>query len=83
LVAYEGHVSLQSSRLYRTLPSGIIQTETIKKSYLPTAYIQQLEKEQTHKAGEKVIYNIAINRKTELTFSVLLSEITIWRLCSK
>jgi sister-chromatid-cohesion protein PDS5 len=52
LVAYEGHVSLQS-KLYRTLPSGTIQTETIKKSYLPNELIQQIEQEHNHKAGEK------------------------------
>lgn len=59
LVAYEGRVSLHSSRLYSTLPAGTIQVETVKKSYLPTSYVQQLEKEQSHRAGEKV--NMTLN----------------------
>lgn len=52
LVAYEGHASLHSSRLYRSLPSGTIQTENIKKNYLPIEYLERLEKD--HKSGEKV-----------------------------
>ncbi|KAI9485716.1 MAG: armadillo-type protein [Benjaminiella poitrasii] len=52
LNAYEGHVSLQS-KLYRTLPAGAVQAETIKKNYLPKEFIELYEEEQKHKPGEK------------------------------
>jgi sister-chromatid-cohesion protein PDS5 len=52
LAAYEGRISLQS-KLYRSLPSGTIQTETMKKNYLPAEYLKELEEEQKS-VGEKV-----------------------------
>ncbi|KAI7902740.1 armadillo-type protein [Cokeromyces recurvatus] len=53
LNAYEGYVSLQS-KLYRTLPPGAVQAETIKKNYLPKEFLELYEEEQKHKPGEKV-----------------------------
>ncbi|KAG1562450.1 hypothetical protein G6F49_000907 [Rhizopus delemar] len=51
LNAYTGQLSLQS-RLYRSLPSGTVQNETIKKSYLPQAFVEKLE-EEDRKLGDK------------------------------
>ncbi|KAG1201567.1 hypothetical protein G6F35_012276 [Rhizopus arrhizus] len=51
LNAYTGQLSLQS-RLYRSLPSGTVQNETIKKSYLPQAFVEKLE-EENRKLGDK------------------------------
>ncbi|KAI7878695.1 ARM repeat-containing protein [Lichtheimia hyalospora FSU 10163] len=44
-------VHLQS-KLYKTLPSGAVQTETIKKSYLPDSFITWLEQHHD-KGGDK------------------------------
>lgn len=52
LAAYEGRVSLQS-RLYRTLPVGAVQTETMRNNYLPDAFLKYLE--EGKKLGDKVI----------------------------
>ncbi|KAI8646023.1 armadillo-type protein [Parasitella parasitica] len=53
LDAFGGRVSLQS-RLYRTLPAGAVQAETIKKNYLPKEFLTRFEEEHKHKSGEKV-----------------------------
>ncbi|KAL9541955.1 hypothetical protein MBANPS3_008853 [Mucor bainieri] len=52
LDAFGGRVSLQS-RLYHTLPAGVVQAETIKKNYLPKEFLTKFEEEHKHKSGEK------------------------------
>lgn len=52
LNAFGGRVALQS-RLYRTLPAGAVQAETIKKNYLPKEFLIKFEEEHKHKSGEK------------------------------
>ncbi|EPB84270.1 hypothetical protein HMPREF1544_08990 [Mucor circinelloides 1006PhL] len=52
LNAFGGRVTLQS-RLYHTLPAGVVQAETIKQNYLPKEFLTKFEEEHKHKSGEK------------------------------
>ncbi|KAI8988168.1 armadillo-type protein [Mycotypha africana] len=67
LNAYEGHISLHS-RLYSPLPTGPVQNETIKKTYLPKEYLEIFNEEQKQKTGEKRSrFNfIASNKKVKV-----------------
>ncbi|CEG69090.1 hypothetical protein RMATCC62417_05229 [Rhizopus microsporus] len=55
LNAYAGRVTLQS-KLYKSLPPGAVQNETMEKSYLPQAFIEKLEEEERRKLGDKVTW---------------------------
>ncbi|KAI9491520.1 armadillo-type protein [Zychaea mexicana] len=53
LNVYPTRIRLQS-KLYRSLPSGAVQTETLKKSYLPAPFLNWLEENHhPHRKGEK------------------------------
>ncbi|KAI9265204.1 armadillo-type protein [Phascolomyces articulosus] len=53
LNVYPTRIRLQS-KLYRSLPSGAVQTETLKKSYLPTPFLTWLDENyHPRKGGEK------------------------------
>ncbi|CEP19463.1 hypothetical protein [Parasitella parasitica] len=60
LNAFGGRVSLQS-RLYRALPAGAVQAETIKKSYLPKEFLTKFEDEHKHKSGEKNLHFLSFH----------------------
>ncbi|KAI8141303.1 armadillo-type protein [Fennellomyces sp. T-0311] len=53
LNVYSTRIRLQS-KLYRSLPSGPVQTETLKRSYLPSPFLEWIQENyQSHRKGEK------------------------------
>ncbi|OAD78951.1 hypothetical protein PHYBLDRAFT_76970 [Phycomyces blakesleeanus NRRL 1555(-)] len=56
LNAYPQNINIQS-KLYRNLPSGAIQAEILKTSYLPSEFIKSIEDESGNKGSDKRAYS--------------------------
>ncbi|KAI9313758.1 armadillo-type protein [Dichotomocladium elegans] len=52
LNVYPQNIRLQS-KLYRALPTGAVQTETMKKNYLPDTFMAWLDENQNYKTSDK------------------------------